>query len=154
MSGFIGAGESYELCLTNQTPVILEVDTQNGTCTIMFAFSVLRIWEPSFDRVLSPFYPSSKCFMRKSGFYNACVPYSNETMADEQIVTCQFRRMKGTMRNREGMPDGSVHQVSFEEATGILAALKERSESLKALDLSGHDLPECSSSKSYARRRV
>lgn len=137
----ISAGESYELCLTDQTSVTL-----NSHISEWSMYKHLRSLNPAnfgaYVRLgpLSLLSTSPERFMKWSRFQKPCATHSNRAKATEQTATCQFRPMKGTVRKRQEMPDGSVHQLSREEATEILAKPKEQAENLMILDLIRHDL--------------
>ena len=137
----ISAGESYELCLTDQTTVSFE---ENVAAWSMY--KELRALNPStfgaFVRLgpLTLLSTSPERFMKWSRFEQSRNPMADEVGVSEQIATCQFRPMKGTVRKHQELPDGSVHQLSLEEATAILASPKEQAENLMILDLIRHDL--------------
>ena len=137
----INAGESYELCLTDQTSISL-IDT--GSSWNMYKH--LRCLNPApfgaYVRLghLTLLSTSPERFMRWSRFKKQSFAQVSSCRADEQMSICQFRPMKGTVRKRQEMPDGSVHYVSREEATMILDTPKEQAENLMILDLIRHDL--------------
>ena len=132
----INAGESYELCLTDQTSITLKDDPP-----VWDMYKHLRRLNPANFGAFVHLGPltllstSPERFMKWSRFQK---PEAVE--ADEQFATCQFRPMKGTVRKRQVSPDGSVHYLSREEATAILAVPKEQAENLMILDLIRHDL--------------
>ena len=132
----INAGESYELCLTDQTSITLKDNPP-----VWDMYKNLRRLNPAnfgaFVRLgpLTLLSTSPERFMKWSRFQK---PEVLDT--DEQFATCQFRPMKGTVRKRQVSPDGSVRYLSREEATAILAVPKEQAENLMILDLIRHDL--------------
>ena len=138
---FINAGESYELCLTDQTSISLKQHTPPWTM-----YKHLRRLNPANFGAFVSLGPltllstSPERFMKWSGFSKPSSTPNSDASADEQSSTCQFRPMKGTVRKRQERPDGSVHTLSYEAATAILSAPKERAENLMILDLIRHDL--------------
>ena len=137
----ISAGESYELCLTDQTTISLE---ENVAAWGMY--KELRALNPStfgaFVRLgpLTLLSTSPERFIKWSRFEQSSNPMAKQARVAQQIATCQFRPMKGTVRKHQDLPDGSVRQLSLEEATAILASPKEQAENLMILDLIRHDL--------------
>ena len=137
----ISAGESYELCLTDQTSITLRHTTSEWSM-----YRHLRRINPAnfgaFVRLgsLTILSTSPERFMKWSRFQKSCSIRADGTKANEQYATCQFRPMKGTVRKFQEAPDGSVHQLSREDATAILATPKEQAENLMILDLIRHDL--------------
>ena len=137
----IGAGESYELCLTDQTTISLGENVSAWTM-----YKQLRALNPStfgaFVRLgpLTLLSTSPERFMKWSRFEKSRDTMTRDAGHGEQIATCQFRPMKGTVRKHQSLPDGSVHQLSLNEAAAILASPKEQAENLMILDLIRHDL--------------
>ena len=137
----INAGESYELCLTDQTSITLKDDIPAWDIYVH-----LRRLNPAnfgaFVRLdsLTLLSTSLERFLKWSVFQKPDLEQSNGTGCNEQFAVCQFRPMKGTVRKRQRMPDGSLCHVSQEEATKILVAPKEQAENLMILDLIRHDL--------------
>ncbi|KAL8718545.1 MAG: hypothetical protein Q9225_004335 [Loekoesia sp. 1 TL-2023] len=137
----IRAGESYELCLTDRTHITTESKTSAWSM-----YTRLRRLNPApfsaFIQLghLTLLSTSPERFMKWSRFKKAEAAEACGSETDEQLSKCQFRPMKGTVRKKQEMLDGSVHHVSREEATAILAAPKEQAENLMILDLIRHDL--------------
>ncbi|KAI4168872.1 MAG: hypothetical protein LQ343_006085 [Gyalolechia ehrenbergii] len=133
----INAGESYELCLTDQTSIRLKDNIRAWNMYIKLR-SLNSANFGAFVRLgpLTLLSTSPERFMKWSRFQKPAAIVGGS----EQIATCQFRPMKGTVRKEQQMPDGSVHQVSREQATAILASAKEQAENLMILDLIRHDL--------------
>ena len=137
----ISAGESYELCLTDQSSITLKNKTSEWSM-----YKLLRNLNPAnfgaFIRLgpLTILSTSPERFMTWSNFQRPATVQNGNTHGDEQVATCQFRPMKGTVRKRQLKPDGSVHHVSREEATAILGGPKEQAENLMIVDLIRHDL--------------
>ncbi|KAL8789712.1 MAG: hypothetical protein Q9195_006709 [Heterodermia aff. obscurata] len=137
----ISAGESYELCLTDQTSISM---VENVSAWSMY--KQLRALNPStfgaFVRLgpLTLLSTSPERFMKWSRFEKSPDTMAQKIGFGEQIATCQFRPMKGTVRKYQTQPDGSTHQLSRDEATAILATPKEQAENLMIVDLIRHDL--------------
>ena len=134
--GYIAAGESYELCLTDQTRIRVAAGSSAWDM-----YKELRTLNPAnfgaYVRLgrLTLLSTSPEQFMKWSRFQRICTPGDNM-----QESTCHFRPMKGTVRKHKQMPDGTVHFISCEEAESILRAPKEYAENLMILDLIRHDL--------------
>lgn len=137
----ISAGESYELCLTDQTIVTL----QDGVPAWSMYKHLRHINSANFGAFvrLGPvtiLSTSPERFLQWSRFRRLKTTQSDKTDCGEQHAICQFRPMKGTVRKYQKMHDGSVRHISYEEASAILAAPKEQAENLMILDLIRHDL--------------
>ena len=136
----IHAGNSYELCLTDQTSIWTRQQT-NTVTSGWERYLNLRQLNPApfaaYIRLdsLTLLSTSPERFMCWSAFQPSA-------SADRHVATstCQFRPIKGTVRKQQKLPDGRAHQVSLEEATAILSTRKERAENLMIVDLIRHDL--------------
>ena len=137
----ISAGESYELCLTDQSSISLKSKISEWNM-----YKRLRNLNPAnfgaFVRLgpLTILSTSPERFMKWSRFQRPDNVQNGDTDGAQQIATCQFRPMKGTVRKRQPMPDGLVHHRSREEAAAILGGPKEQAENLMIVDLIRHDL--------------
>ena len=130
----IRAGNSYELCLTDQTIVTLSKDIdpwhlylrQRQSNPAPFGAFVrlgpLTLLSTSPERFL--------CWTRP-------MLSPGDTAA---ACTCQFRPIKGTVQKRQTQANGSIRHVSIEEARAILSTRKEQAENLMIVDLIRHDL--------------
>ncbi|KAK6354094.1 Protein phosphatase PP2A regulatory subunit B [Orbilia blumenaviensis] len=121
----LAKGESYELCLTAQTTVDLEIPFTDDEDSAWKIYKHLRKRNPA------PF----------AGFYRA----GNTTLVSsspERFLSWdrhghfQLRPIKGTVRKAK--PDGTI--VTRREAEEILNTPKERAENLMIVDLIRHDL--------------
>lgn len=139
----IRAGNSYELCLTDQAAV-------QEDCAVD-----VRI--PSWDRYLqlrrlnpAPFAAyiklgpltllstSPERFMCWSRFGSNCaMSRKNESRL---VSTVQFRPIKGTLKKMQMTTDGQVQCLTREQATAHLSVQKEQAENLMIVDLIRHDL--------------
>ncbi|KAL8995066.1 MAG: hypothetical protein Q9169_005135 [Polycauliona sp. 2 TL-2023] len=129
---YIHSGDSYELCLTNQStvdsnhlpdpwPLYLHLRSVNAA-----PFSAyLRLGGVT---LLSS---SPERFMRWTR------PIVSPSSAAE-ISTVQFRPIKGTVKRYPEGPEGPA--IRLEEATALLSTPKERAENLMIVDLIRHDL--------------
>ena len=137
----IEAGRSYELCLTDQTSIILDDHVSSWDM-----YQKLRSLNPAHFGAyfhmhgLTLLSTSPERFMKWSRFGKTCAMQNNGPSGGEQVATCQFRPMKGTVRKTFEMADGSTHHRSYDEAAAILSTPKEQAENLMILDLIRHDL--------------
>ena len=137
----ISDGNSYELCLTDQTSVSLIDNVSSWDMYIC-----LRRLNPApfggYVRLgpLTLLSTSPERFMKWSRFQ--AHPTGPDDAEPEQFSKCQFRPIKGTVRKEQMRPDGSIHCVTRQEATAILATQKEQAENLMIVDLIRHDLYE------------
>lgn len=107
------SGDSYELCLTTPTTVILNTDnTWDIFCHIV-------------DRNPAPYCS----FLAFDDILLATSPERFMAFDDKK---CEFRPIKGTVKKRPG--------VTLESATEILKTPKEQAENLMIVDLIRHDL--------------
>lgn len=135
----IGARNSYELCLTDQTLISLAGSTPSWDIYLN-----LRRLNPSpfgaYIRLgpLTLLSTSPERFMNWSRFQiRSAMPNDAEA---ELFSTCQFRPIKGTVRKEQRKPDGSTYRVAHGEATAKLTTQKEIAENLMIVDLIRHDL--------------
>lgn len=135
----INDGESYELCLTDQTSLALAAGSSSWDM-----YCKLRRQNPapfaSYVRLgpLTLLSTSPERFLSWSRAESSSHKADDES--SDQYITCQFRPIKGTVQKRQVRSDGSVHLMSREEATSILATDKEQAENLMIVDLIRHDL--------------
>ncbi|MCJ1431977.1 para-aminobenzoate synthase, (PABA) [Xylographa pallens] len=135
----ISAGNSYELCLTDQTSISL-----GGDISSWDMFVDLRQLNPApfaaYVRLgpLTLLSTSPERFMNWSRFQMSSKGL--DSSEPELFSTCQFRPIKGTVRKDHVGPDGTVHRVTRPEATEILKTQKEQAENLMIVDLIRHDL--------------
>lgn len=139
----IRAGESYELCLSDQT--VINIKTSNSSCPTSWSrYLRLRETNPApfaaFLRLgtLTLLSTSPERFMSWTRF-EYCPP-STEGEQSETASTCQFRPIKGTVSKKRMTAEGETLHVSKEEATVLLSVVKERAENLMIVDLIRHDL--------------
>lgn len=135
----IRAGDSYELCLTNQAII----HTQNSLATWPL-YLRLRSLNPApfsaFLRLgkLTLLSSSPERFLRWSRPSRPSGPNINNGFDhNENTITCQFRPIKGTVKRQ---PDPVHPPLTLAEATALLATPKERAENLMIVDLIRHDL--------------
>ncbi|CAD6575252.1 MAG: hypothetical protein ASARMPREDX12_007162 [Alectoria sarmentosa] len=135
----IRAGNSYELCLTNQATI----RTQSRLATWPL-YLRLRFLNPApfsaYLRLgrLTLLSSSPERFLRWSRPSKSSSPNVNDGFKhDEKTITCQFRPIKGTVKRQ---PDPSLPPLTLAEATALLATSKERAENLMIVDLIRHDL--------------
>lgn len=135
----IRAGDSYELCLTNQATI----QTQNRLETWPL-YRRLRHLNPApfsaYVRLgkLTLLSSSPERFLRWSRPTKPSGPGTNDAFdCKERTINCQFRPIKGTVK-RQSDPDTAP--LTLAEATALLATPKERAENLMIVDLIRHDL--------------
>ena len=137
----ITAGNSYELCLTDQTS-ICHRSKKADFPTSWSRYLKLRNANPApfaaFVRLgtLTLLSTSPERFMSWSRF---CPSPAGEEQPCA-VSTCQFRPIKGTVSKKIISPEGHIACVSKEEALRLLSVVKERAENLMIVDLIRHDL--------------
>ncbi|THC94723.1 hypothetical protein EYZ11_005803 [Aspergillus tanneri] len=122
-------GNSYELCLTDQTEI--DISTPMPAWT---RYLRLRRVNPAPFGAFIRLGPITVLSSSPERFLSWTRPNA------EDEVTCQFRPIKGTVKKRQENPDGSTLFIDLATATNILASPKERAESLMIVDLIRHDL--------------
>lgn len=138
---YIAAGDSYELCLTDQTHIIRPQSTANTPClaplelgkpplTSWQLYRSLRSRQPApFGSYLrlggATLLSSSPERFLEFGF--------DTTTAEEGGLFCSMRPMKGTVRK-------SAAVATLTDAEAILHVPKEEAENLMIVDLVRHDL--------------
>ena len=135
----IRAGDSYELCLTNQAtihtkkrpaawPLYLRLRCLNpAPFSAYVRLGKLTLLSSSPERFLQwsrPTKPSKSC---TNGAFDC----------EEMTIRCQFRPIKGTVQRQ---PNPNIPALTLAEATSLLATPKERAENLMIVDLIRHDL--------------
>lgn len=151
-------GQSYELCLTDQTAVVLpslhdysvyeECKERhplrfkhymwNRSPVEWSMYLRLRQMNPAPFSAYVRLGPLSLLSTSPERFISWDRPHG-DIDADgksETVQNCQFRPIKGTVKKFH--PDGT--RVSLEEATKVLSTTKERAENLMIVDLIRHDL--------------
>ena len=132
----IRAGNSYELCLTNQARV-----TTHSKIPSWPMYRRLRNINPApfgaYVQIgdLTILSSSPERFMRWSR--PTIVPYDEMQPRRKETSILQFRPIKGTVTQRP-TPDSPPR--SLREATRLLSTQKERAENLMIVDLIRHDL--------------
>ena len=135
----IRAGDSYELCLTNQAtirtrkrlatwPRYLRLRSLNAAPFSAYVrLGRLAILSSSPERFLQWSRPIQNSNLRTEWGFNC----------EEETIRCQFRPIKGTIQRQ---PDPNIPPLTLAEATALLATPKERAENLMIVDLIRHDL--------------
>lgn len=137
----IRAGDSYELCLTNQAsihtpkrlapwPLYQRLRHLNpAPFSAYLRLGKLALLSSSPERFLRwsrPSKPPASSTCTKDAFNR-----------EEKTIACQFRPIKGTVKRQ---PDPNLPPLTLAEATALLATPKERAENLMIVDLIRHDL--------------
>ncbi len=137
----IRAGDSYELCLTNQATI----HTQNRLATWPLYLRLRNLNPAPFSAYvrlgkLTLLSSSPERFLRwsrptKPSCSSTCTNDAFNT--EERTINCQFRPIKGTVKRQ---PHPNLPPLTLAEATALLATPKERAENLMIVDLIRHDL--------------
>ena len=136
----LSAGNSYELCLTDQTKV--EISRQEAISP-WNRYQQLRRQNPA------PFAAyirlGSLTLMSSSPERFLCWSRPERKKGRGGLTSrfqssCQFRPIKGTVKKFVQLDSGGTRHVSLEEATKILTTPKEQAENLMIVDLIRHDL--------------
>jgi len=138
----IRAGNSYELCLTDQTEV--QFDNQHS-CKVSSwdRYQSLRRLNPAPFAAYLKLGPltllstSPERFMCWTKFQSYSSAQGAKPISES---TCQFRPIKGTVKKQQELKDGKIQDVTLAQATAILSTQKERAENLMIVDLIRHDL--------------
>lgn len=134
----IRAGNSYELCLTNQA--IIETRPTHGKCSWPLYLRLRHLNPAPFAAYvrlgpLTILSTSPERFMSWSG--PEPVAYKGGIIFQSR---CEFRPIKGTVRKHQLDSEGNPRTVSLAEAKAILSTTKEQAENLMIVDLIRHDL--------------
>lgn len=135
----IRAGDSYELCLTNQGTVHVEKCPASWPMYLRLRslnaapFSAhVRLGK------LTLLSSSPERFLKWSRPTRSSNPTTDNSFdCEEKTIRCQFRPIKGTVQRQ---PDPNFPPLTLAEATALLATPKERAENLMIVDLIRHDL--------------
>lgn len=139
----IRAGNSYELCLTDQT-LVQEDCAVDARISSWDRYLQLRRLNPapfaSYTKLgpLTLLSTSPERFMCWSRFNSSCTMSNNN--ASHLVSTVQFRPIKGTLKKKQTAADGQVQCFTREQATALLSVQKEHAENLMIVDLIRHDL--------------
>ncbi|MCJ1472919.1 hypothetical protein MMC13_001568 [Lambiella insularis] len=134
----IRAGNSYELCLTNQATVKISPTQEQCPWPLYLR---LRHLNPApfaaYVRLgpLTLLSTSPERFMT----WSRPRPVADEGGMKVQSI-CQFRPIKGTVRKHQLDLDGISRTVGLAEARAVLSTTKEQAENLMIVDLIRHDL--------------
>ena len=130
----IRKGNAYELCLTNQS----HIRSNTAHLSPWHLHLRLRRFNAAPFSAYVRLGPLTLLSSSPERFLRWSRPERSSFDPDREIVKCQFRPIKGTVkksRAQTGLPD-----VSLSEATAILSTPKERAENLMIVDLIRHDL--------------
>ncbi|KAF2219376.1 ADC synthase [Elsinoe ampelina] len=117
----IRAGDSYELCLTDQSTLSFEKDERHAVPDCWKLYSHLRLSNPAPFGAFLDFEDASILSSSPERFLS----WSRDGL-------CEFRPIKGTVQKGSGM--------TREKAEEILRSEKEQAENLMIVDLIRHDL--------------
>jgi para-aminobenzoate synthetase len=133
----IRAGNSYELCLTDQTVVKARSTTPKIAWSL---YCRLRRINPAPFSAYVRLGPLTLLSTSPERFMSWTRPSIDPLTDNSALTTCQFRPIKGTVKKQETGENGYKRTVSTEEATTLLSSPKERAENLMIVDLIRHDL--------------
>ncbi|MCJ1332796.1 Protein phosphatase PP2A regulatory subunit B [Thelotrema lepadinum] len=139
----IRAGNSYELCLTNQAMIPTNSLSKSSSWA---RYLKLRKLNPAPFAAYVRLGPLTVLSTSPERFLSWTRPNleTNETInvAGDGLLTstCQFRPIKGTVKKRQVTATGETRLVDLNEATTLLSTPKERAENLMIVDLIRHDL--------------
>ena len=132
----IREGNSYELCLTDQSTVNFPRSAKSSSSWNMYL--ELRELNPAPFASFVRLGPATVLSTSPERFMSWTRPKRGS--ANTFTSTCQFRPIKGTVSRTQMMSNGKTRQVSLQEATAILSTQKERAENLMIVDLIRHDI--------------
>ena len=139
----ISAGNSYELCLTNQATI--KTQRLSGSASSWQRYLQLRNLNPAPFGAYLRLGPLTVLSSSPERFLSWTRPQSTSSSTpfdkSRRVVSkCQFRPIKGTVKKHQTTATGETRRVSLEEATAVLSTPKERAENLMIVDLIRHDL--------------
>jgi len=133
----IRAGNSYELCLTNQTTIRTRPASTRSSWPLYLR---LRSLNPAPFSAYVRLGPLTLLSTSPERFMTWTRPAANPDAEGVLSTTCQFRPIKGTVKKHQLDAQGNPRTVSLQEATTLLSTTKERAENLMIVDLIRHDL--------------
>lgn len=133
----IRAGNSYELCLTNQATIRTRPISGRSAWPLYLR---LRNLNPAPFSAYVRLGPLTLLSTSPERFMSWTRPAANLDADDVLLSTCQFRPIKGTVKKHQLDARGNPWTVSLQEATTLLSTTKERAENLMIVDLIRHDL--------------
>lgn len=148
---YIAAGDSYELCLTDQTHITRTISAgSKGHCTEQSAVSSpgplsnARMTDPRSDtswdlyRTLRKRNPAPFASYIRLGGATLVSSSPERFLQYDRSGLCSMKPMKGTVRKSSEPAEGCA--TSLEEAEDILHVPKEEAENLMIVDLVRHDM--------------
>lgn len=133
----IRAGNSYELCLTNQSTIRTRPTSSRSSWPFYLR---LRSLNPAPFSAYVRLGPLTLLSTSPERFMSWTRPEAKSDTEDILLSTCQFRPIKGTVKKYQQDAQGNPRTVSLGEATTLLSSTKERAENLMIVDLIRHDL--------------
>ena len=130
----IGKGDAYELCLT--TKAYITTDPPQSSPWALYL--QLRKLNPAPFGAYIHFNHLDLLSSSPERFLRWSRPQVSQSNPGSEVIRCQFRPIKGTVKKQHGKQ--GISDVTLEEATEILATEKERAENLMIVDLIRHDL--------------
>ncbi|MCJ1353497.1 MAG: para-aminobenzoate synthase, (PABA) [Icmadophila ericetorum] len=133
----INAGESYELCLTNQAHIKTNSNPQASQSSWPL-YCRLRCLNPAPFAAYLRLGPLTLLSTSPERFLCWGRPLPNPN--GQSVSTCQFRPIKGTVQKHQTSSIGETRTLTLAEAAALLSTSKERAENLMIVDLIRHDL--------------
>ncbi|KAL9088350.1 MAG: hypothetical protein Q9165_006275 [Trypethelium subeluteriae] len=136
----LAAGDSYELCLTDQTSINVPRNDIISNPS-WDRYQHLRACNPAPFAAYVRLGPLTLMSSSPERFLSWSKPEKREgDRSDVPVSVCQFRPIKGTVKKTTLDENGRLRLVTKEEATRMLSTPKEQAENLMIVDLIRHDL--------------
>ncbi|KAJ0117062.1 aminodeoxychorismate synthase [Diaporthe amygdali] len=148
---YIAAGESYELCLTDQTHITKSIRTQKEGCNTEHSVAPSRLpgssarktipqSDTSWDlyRILRKRNPAPFASYIRLGGATLVSSSPERFLQYDRSGLCSMKPMKGTIKKSSEPAEGCA--TTLEEAEAILHIPKEEAENLMIVDLVRHDM--------------
>ncbi|MCJ1406568.1 para-aminobenzoate synthase, (PABA) [Ptychographa xylographoides] len=139
----IGTGNSYELCLTDQTVIGTPSTPESISWPLYLRLRKLNPAPFSAFLRLGPLTlmsTSPERFMSWESLVKWRNPLEERKRKPILTTTCQFRPIKGTVKKNQVDANGKLVTLTIGEAQRILSTDKEQAENLMIVDLIRHDL--------------
>ena len=133
----IRAGNSYELCLTNQTAIRTKLASSRSSWPL---YLHLRNLNPAPFSAYVRLGPLTLLSTSPERFMLWTRPAAKPHQENVLLTTCQFRPIKGTVKKQQLDAERNTRTVGLKEATALLSTTKEQAENLMIVDLIRHDL--------------
>ncbi|KAK9432494.1 ADC synthase [Lipomyces doorenjongii] len=131
---YLASGDSYELCVTDQTVIIEKDSLHDGSGDSNISFKEMRSDWAFYKRMKTTNPAPYSCFFRSKK--SALIGMSPERFLrwDNNLGECELRPIKGTVKR--------TSKTTLEEAVAKLKTPKEQAENLMIVDLIRHDVSQ------------